>query len=326
MAGHYASLLSHLTKYTCLLLGLSLEDATLKHLLRQNALMNPGHYHYLVAFVRDEELPFPEQQQAIIDANFDVYNLITLFLRTRDIRALGRLLTADQKQLEDAADFGGFKLSSCYYLSGAVGTGKSTTVGFFNSLSTFDEWPDPKPRLLQLPHIDLDEPQKKEVDDWIAAQFRKKNRSLYDDDPGIQVVDRCPLDPLAFTPKSEWVQKAQSLRKAVQPGKSMQLIRPGHVILLYGDEREMLARTRDRHKSATLDYVKTQQRVIRHIYDLAATTVVNVIGLSTRDVVKRVARIIHLEPYTEALLHERLCEAISGDLSYPDDEISAEDE
>jgi len=322
MAGHYASLLSHLTKYTCLLLGLSLDDATLKHLLRQNALMNPGHYHYHVAFVKDdEEFPSTEKQLAIIDANFEVYNLITLFLRTSDIRALGRLLTADREQLEDAADRGGFRLSSCYYLSGAVGTGKTTTVGFFNSLVTFDEWADPKPSLLQRPHTDLNDSEKLEVDAWIAAQVRKKNRSLSEDGPGIQVVDRCPLDPLAFTPKPEWIQKAQSLKNAVQPGLSKQLLRSGHVILLYGDEREMLARTRDRHKSATLEYIKAQQRVIRHIYDLPAATVVNVIGLSMRDVVKRVARIIHLEPYTEAPLHERLCAAIAGQLSYPDDAI-----
>jgi hypothetical protein len=324
MAGHYASLLSHLTKYTCLLLGLSLDDATLKHLLRQNALMNPGHYHYHVAFLKDDQaFPSPEQQRAIIDANFDTYNLITLFLRTSDIRALGRLLTVDKRQLEDAADQSGITLSSCYYLSGAVGTGKTTTVGFFNSLVTFDEWSDPKPRLLQRAHTDLNDSERQEVDAWIAAQFRKKNWSLSHDAPGIQVVDRCPLDPLAFTPKSEWIQKAQDLKNAVQPEKSKQLLRSGHVILLYGDEREMLARTKDRHKSATLEYLKVQQRVIRHIYDLPATTIVNVIGLSIRDVVKQVARIIHLEPYSEAPLHERLRAVIAGALRYPDDEISA---
>jgi SIR2-like domain len=55
MAGHYSILLSHLSRTTCLLLGLSLEDATFKHLLRQNARQNPGHYHYYVAYVDDKK-------------------------------------------------------------------------------------------------------------------------------------------------------------------------------------------------------------------------------------------------------------------------------
>ena len=43
MTGYFSSLSHHLSKNTCLLVGLSLEDSTLKHILRQNARINPGH-------------------------------------------------------------------------------------------------------------------------------------------------------------------------------------------------------------------------------------------------------------------------------------------
>lgn len=71
MAGHYSSLLHHLFKNTCLFLGISLDDSTLKHLLRQNARINPGHYHYYVAFVADAEGVDPDRAAAIRAANFD---------------------------------------------------------------------------------------------------------------------------------------------------------------------------------------------------------------------------------------------------------------
>ena len=55
IAGRYASLLQFFSRHTCLLVGLSLADSTLKYLLRQSARLNPGHYHYLVEFEDDNQ-------------------------------------------------------------------------------------------------------------------------------------------------------------------------------------------------------------------------------------------------------------------------------
>jgi hypothetical protein len=307
MGGHYSMLLSHLSRTTCLLLGLSLEDATFKHLLRQNARQNPGNYHYYVAFVDDKKgEPSTEQQAAITSSNFEVYNLITLFLRTNEIAALGRLLTADHRALADLADEEDVPLSFCFYLSGAVGAGKTTTVGLFPSLNMYDEWIDPKHPLLIQPFTDLTASQIKEVDSWVAAQFRKKNWLLLSDPEGIQVVDRCQLDPLAFVSDSDRQRRAGELRASIAPNKSRRKIRAGHVIVLRGDDRLMAARTVERHKGASLEYVQRQQQVFAEIYPIDGVTRLDVRDLTPDEVVRRIARLIHLEKYCECDLHTRL--------------------
>jgi len=48
MMGTYSSMLHHLSQHTGLLVGLSLDDETLRHMLHKSALLNPGHYHYHV--------------------------------------------------------------------------------------------------------------------------------------------------------------------------------------------------------------------------------------------------------------------------------------
>lgn len=307
MAGHYSILLSHLSRTTCLLLGLSLEDATFKHLLRQNARQNPGHYHYYVAYVDDKKDPPPVQQQAaVISSNFDVYNLITLFLRSSEIAALGRLLTVETGALADLADAEGVPTSYCFYLSGAVGVGKTTAVGLFPSLTMYDEWTDPKHPLLVRPFTELNPDETKEVDGWVSEQFRKKNWLLLRDEQGIQVVDRCQLDPLAFVSEEHRTARAAGLIASIIPKKSKRRIRAGHVIVLRGDPRVMAARIRDRHKGGTEQYVAKQQQEFDKIYPADGVTRLDVRDFVPEDVVRRIARIIHLEPYSECKLHERL--------------------
>lgn len=307
MAGHYSILLSHLSRTTCLLLGLSLEDATFKHLLRQNARQNPGHYHYYVAFVdKNRNSPTAEQRAAVTSSNFDVYNLVTLFLDLDEIAALGRLLTADSRALADVADADGVPLSYCYYVSGAVGAGKSTAVGLFPSLTMYDEWIDPKHPLLVQTFTELSPEEAADVNQWVSAQFRKKNWLLVSDPEGIQVVDRCQLDPLAFVREEDVQQRAQSLLSSIVPAKSKRKIRAGHVVVLRGDARVMAARTKERHKNATTAYVDKQQNVIEAIYSTTGVTRLDVRDLAPDEIVRRLARIIHLDEYVECDLNARL--------------------
>jgi hypothetical protein len=104
MSGHYSSLLHHLFKHTCLFIGISLDDSTLKHLLRQNARINPGHYHYYIAYVAPGETIDHDRIATVRAANFEVYNLITLFLNNEDIAALGTLLTAGETEFKNVAE------------------------------------------------------------------------------------------------------------------------------------------------------------------------------------------------------------------------------
>ncbi len=84
-AGHYVSLLNHLSNNTIIFLGLSLSDANLKHLLRVSARHNPGNFHYHVHWCPDNKPP-EEEQDAIRKANFSIYNLVTLFLTTEEVK------------------------------------------------------------------------------------------------------------------------------------------------------------------------------------------------------------------------------------------------
>jgi len=70
MHGHYATLVSHLSRYTALLIGLSIDDPTLKHLLRQNTHLNPGHVHYWLKYC--EQLPDAAAMREEQDVNFEV--------------------------------------------------------------------------------------------------------------------------------------------------------------------------------------------------------------------------------------------------------------
>ena len=100
MAGRYASLLHHYSQKTCLFIGLSLDDATLKHLLRQSAKLNPGHYHYYVVYQDGTVAPSQEEKEAIFQANFNLYNLITLFLTTKQIVTVQALSWPEELEME----------------------------------------------------------------------------------------------------------------------------------------------------------------------------------------------------------------------------------
>jgi SIR2-like domain len=78
-SGQFVHLSNFIFRNTCLLVGLSLEDSTLQHLLRQNALSNPGHIHYMVHFVKSESAYDRKTYEALFLANFTSYNIYTLF-------------------------------------------------------------------------------------------------------------------------------------------------------------------------------------------------------------------------------------------------------
>ena len=126
--GHYSTLLSHLFRFTSLLVGLSLADPTLKHLLRQSARANPGHVHYYVAYRADGAIHEPWRDAATRDSNFNTYNLITLFLTEREIAALAKLISLPKPDFALAIDELGLPKSYTFYLSGAVGVGKTATL------------------------------------------------------------------------------------------------------------------------------------------------------------------------------------------------------
>lgn len=319
MTGQNASLVHHLSRNTCLLIGLSLEDTTLKYLLRQVARGNPGQYHYYVHHCKADKKPTGSQKKAIAAANFDTYNLLTLFLCDEEIAALGRLLedgcdSVEQKdlQIRGLAQAHNIRTNYCYYIVGAVGIGKSTQVMHFRNLIAYDEWFEPRSLSLARDPDTLDPGEVEALDRWIIDQFAKKNHKLAEESSGIFIIDRCPLDPVCFTPAEKWPEKAEKLLNTIAPGESQQVV-DGRVILLLGDPGVLELRLIMTDKQYTEDRLARMQDDLKTIYDMPGVSVLDVSKMTLAEVTKQIARIIHMEDYqVPAKIHERMIKIKEG--------------
>jgi len=306
MSGHYSTLLHHLSKNTCLFIGLSIEDSTLKHLLRQSAIINPGHYHYFVAYSNNRNKISDKQKKAIKEANFELYNLITLFLDDEGIKTIGELIQMKASAFEDECNIANTPSKFVYYLTGAVGCGKTTTLSYFRNLTTFSEWPEQRLDLLAKPWDILTPEEKRKVDEWIGNMFHKKNRNLHHVSEGITIIDRTPLDPLTFTKPGQWASKAKFLHDNISKGGSFRIVH-GQIIMLHGNKDVIASRVRIRQKKS--DYNAERIDEMYKKYDKffkvndKCVRKIETSELSIHEVVKRVARIIHLDEYNPFDLH-----------------------
>ena len=299
-AGHYVSLLNHLAKHTIVFIGLSMSDANLKHLLRISAKSNPGNFHYHIHWCKDSK-PSQDEQHAIRTANFSVYNLVTLFLTTDEIKDLARLVVADQDDFNALCDaeLQGTRTEYKYYLTGPVGTGKTTTLEQLKSIATFDEWVDRRNPLLGRPHSELTEAERTEVDAWINQQFRKKNRRVSAASQVIAAIDRSPLDPLYFVKDKTVIAQraAELLHWMVPPEGPVGSIAPGHLIVLKCDPRVLVLRLAGRDKTYNVDQLALQIEAVNGMWSGQSATMIDTTNLSPSQVVKKVLEIILFQPY-----------------------------
>jgi len=319
MAGDYSALLNHLARKTCLFIGLSLDDEMLRSVLIQSARANPGNYHYYVFYTGDGGAASAAHLEAIRQANFSVYNLITLALDDVGLASLGELLNVQKFSENVVADFAeenGINLQFRYYFTGPLGVGKSTSVSSLRNLLVFDEWVEPRLEVLGKPWAELSEEEREQADGWILHQFRLKNDNLRHGRMGIFVIDRPPLDPLSFTPEDEWREKAELLLSKICPGKAAWRVQRGQVLLLTGDPQELSARMGlTKRDGYTPDRLRAMEKTLKRLYDLEGVTAVDTRGLSILELVNKVSEIIHMQEYVEADLHSRLQEIVEGDLS-----------
>ena len=270
LAGDFSFLLNHMSKNTCLILGSSLEDEDLRNVLVQSAQSNPGNPHYYIYYLKAGETVASPDKEAIKWANFHVYNLITLFLNEAEIAALAELLYCgglDDNQFADLS----LEVDKCavyrFYLTGALGVGKSSTVNQLRNLMVLDEWAEPRLPLLAKPWDTLTPAERDLCDSWIAKQFRIKNDKLRHEKFGVALIDRPPMDPLVFTPLSERPTKAISLLQTICPGGKWE-IAEGTVIFLVGDPKELAARVLITGKSGyTEAKLSDMEKNLRSVYD-----------------------------------------------------------
>lgn len=317
--GHYNVLTDYFTHNTCLLLGLSLSDPTLKHILRTNATNHPGIYHYYIKYVNSGEIL--DNQKAIADANFDVYNLITLFLNGNEISCLLELIEMDEADFDKyVEEVGGLYKSYKYILVGSVAVGKSTAMSHFRSVSTQDEWLEFMPEDMAKDPSKVNEDIIDDIDQWIADQWGKKNYKLLRISSGIHIIDRGPLDAFAFTPKGQWQNKAQLTKKHISPGQSKRELCPAQIIFLIGDPCTMASRAILSQKDTDAEKLRKQQCLIDYIYSTAPYGVVRIDTKSKGkiQVSKEIAKIIFMGTYEEAPLNQMLENVLSGKTPEPE--------
>jgi len=304
MAGHYTALSYHLSQSTRLLLGLSLSDPTLKHLLRQSAHCFPGHYHYYVAFVPEGATPNEHFERTVTDANFEVYNLITLFLMEHEIAALGELLQLNESDFIHLMEDVGKPFVLRFLMTGAVAVGKSTILSHFRNLNTHDEWLEERARGMEKDPAHLDAKTIAEIDRWVMRQLYLKNLAMLDAKPGLHLVDRAPLDAFAFTSRRVWKAKARMIREAISPGASARALAEAHIVFLTGDPDVLAVRALAKHKEHDAAALRRQQDLLKRVYGVrrVGVTVVDTREKSIRQVVQEVARIIHRREYAVAPL------------------------
>ena len=228
---------NHLFRNTCLLIGLSLEDSTLQSLLRQNAVQNPGNIHYIVQYTPSNSARDSEIEETIFKANFESFGLCTLFLSGEEIHTLATLIEMEPSTF--SSRHARLKPKFVYYMIGSVGAGKSTAASNFRNLITYDEWIDERKPDLAKPEGDVSNDKVPGLNEWIAAQFHKKNFALQGCQEGVHVVDRAPLDPLTFGPKEDRRKKAKALLERITDGDTWK-VEPGHIIELSASLEEIL--------------------------------------------------------------------------------------
>jgi len=300
LAGDFSFLLNHMSKNTCLIVGSSLEDEDLRNVLVQGAQSHPGNPHYYVHFLKPGETVAPTDMEAIRRANFHVYNLITLFLTGEDIAALADLLSPGTLNDDEFPDrlveldsFAAYR----FYLTGALGVGKSTTANQLRNLMVLDEWAEPRLALLAKPWDTLTAGEKDQVDAWIAKQFRIKNDKLRHEPFGISIIDRPPMDPLVFTPPLERPAKAKLLLDAICPGGKWD-IADGVVIFLTGDPIDLAARVVATGRAGyTADKLQQMEKNLKEIYNGEGVRFIDTRGRTVVEVTKTVSELIHFEEY-----------------------------
>jgi hypothetical protein len=259
------SFIHHFLQNTCILFGLSLEDVSLKQHLRKLALIAPGLNHVIVSHYEETEPYSKNQQEAISAANFEVYNLLTMFLTNEDIGPLCKLITEDPPEFCERAARLGVAVKYTYYVTGGVAAGKTTGVSNFGNCNLYDEWVEPSPAIISQPFNKLSAREKADADRWIGRQFHLKNRALRNCGEGIHILDRAPLDPLSFE-KGSTSARAKKLIASFRPDHATHRVEDGQVILLECPDGELRRRLISKNKFWTEQVIQRNVTALKNLY------------------------------------------------------------
>jgi SIR2-like domain len=306
-------LLRHFADKTCLIVGHSLSDGTLKNALRQQANQRPGHVHYYVHWNRRGETDLGnDQRNAIREANFETYNLVTIFADSLEIAEIMRMISMEEGELEGLLAHHSMVSRYVYYIVGAVSSGKSTTLRHLRNLATIEEWPGNMPPVMNRPSIGLKKTEESKIDAQLEDAIWRKNCEVRDIKTGIVAVDRAPLDFIAFPAKKKETlgvtarKRGNRVLERLEPTNLRHLC-AGQVIVLRADPEVLVERQLQRGRvkpqevadGSARRYLEHQRGLLAMIYKKAidAGSLVETDRCTIAVSVKTAARIIHLDAY-----------------------------
>jgi hypothetical protein len=305
---------------TFVLLGISLSDNSLKNLLRSSAKRNPANHHFIIFHEKDRRPRTAEERNDIFDVNLNVYNLVSIFLTTKEIKAFLEIINEESGDAFDNAISAiiNKKIDRKYYLVGSIAAGKTSTLDNLRCFTTHEEFSGRVPAAMYQDDKTLSPKQQKEVDDYLFPQLIEKNANMIRMHSGIRIMDRAYLDLFAFSRnKSENRRKAVELRKRFKAwGKP---IEDGHILFLKATKQaleERLARRgtnkRVRGKvSFETETLLEQEAELLKIYRPTEESTIDTSDSVVFDTAKQIARTILLEDYRPFDFSGRLEEVIN---------------
>jgi hypothetical protein len=308
---------------TFLLIGISLSDNSLKNILRSSAKRNPANYHFAIFHENDDAPRSPEVKADIFNAYYNVYNLISIFLTTDEIRALIEILKEPKPDRLDNSLLGlgaGSTIQRKYYIVGSVASGKSSTIDALRCFTTFEEFRGRIPKEMYQDDTTLTPAEQSVVDEYLFPALISKNLNMVQMNSGIRIMDRAFLDLFAFSKdgdKKEIKRKATELKERVrQRGRPLE---SGHIFFLKASpdaiEERLLKRGARKAKGGKTGFeaptLARQEKYLSDIYPIAAP--IDTSDLDSGDVAKKIAKEILLGEYKEFDFAARLDEIIDKD-------------
>lgn len=285
---------------TMLMIGLSLADSSLKNYLRQNRDKSPANHHYMIHWIERDGEYSEDRRNDIFLANLELYNLITIFLTSCEIREFLEMLVLDERSFIEIIE--GIepdrRATYHYYIVGPVAAGKSTLLEHLRCFETLEEWTRPPPKEMYLASTTIGESEQRIIDQFLNQELKEKNRRMHAAGVGFHFMDRAPLDLYAFTQTDEEIKrKSKELRELVTRNKQLQ---EGEIIFIVADPKTLvkrnLARGRPPEKAGKDDYLQDQIKKLKEIY--CPTSIFSTDEYNADEVARKVARHVLLGNYT----------------------------
>lgn len=286
---------------TMLIIGHSLNDNSLKNYLRRNRDKSPANHHYMIYWIEKDGDLTKRQQQDIFEANLELYNVVTIFLTSKEIGTFLRMLNSECRDFRDFLDeFGPDRRNRYhYYIAGPVASGKSSVLEHLRCFNTFEEWTRPAPKEMYYAHDKLDADAQKKVDAFIYAELKEKNLRMDATLVGFHFMDRAPLDLYAFSKgdADENKRKTAELKEHVTRDKGLQ---PGEIVYITARPDSLVKRNLGRGRppadSGNEAYFAEQDKQLREVYQPAA--VISTDDFPSGEIARQIARHALFDDYS----------------------------